>query len=123
VLIACQKHVELQRALWRSSEESAESMQASFVRVFSVLHAEFLAFFMQGADKLFVRIEWAKGAAALKLGEALRNTAVDDRFRLENDFALFGPGLKNVSDPDASLLAHVLGNDNLVLVFDGNNGH
>jgi hypothetical protein len=85
-----------------------------------------------------MRFEGAERSALLVFRDALGELGVnatplgrgvfiaihdDDRFRLEDDSPLLGRRLEDVAHLDADLLSDALGDDDLVFVFDSNDGH
>ena len=68
-------------------------------------------------------IKGAGGAALGKFFQALRDAAIDNRFGFKDNHAIFRPRLKDVAHRDPNLLANPVRDDDLIFVFDGNDGH
>jgi len=70
-----------------------------------------------------MRGERSERIASFKLRHAFGETPVNERLRLEDNLSFFDLRLKNVADGHADHIPDVLGDDYLVFIFNGDNGH
>jgi len=78
---------------------------------------------MQRLEEGLVGPEGTVAFAGLEFSNALRDTTIDNRLRLENNLAVLGASFEYVAHLDPDLVAHTLRYHHLKFVLDGYDGH
>jgi len=85
--------------------------------------ARLLGIFVERREEFLVAGEWAARASRFEFGHALRDPAINQGLRLEDELSTFRARFEKVADSHADLLPHVLRDHNLIFLLDGDDRH